>query len=311
MISIVIPVYNAAATLDRCLGSVAAQTYGDYELLLVDDGSTDGSLEICRVHAASNPRIRVLTKPNGGPASTRNFGLDHCDRGSEWVTFIDSDDSVTPDYLQTLIEAQGDLRVSGLNHIYPGKEISSLPLYEGKFGLHESLKSNPTFAAVFENGIMSPPWGKLFSLSIIRANHLRMREIRTLEDADFVFRYVTRCQSVSIIPRATYNYIHRTGSETSSPAPDAVDNYIRLHGEMLAWFSADCHPAVDRFVYPQYLGITLRHLRTGDLTAPRRWLSDPLVQRAFSAHSPVSLPDRVLNRLIAHRWLRMAKWLFI
>ncbi len=101
MISVIVPVYNVEKYLERCANSILAQTYRDFELLLVDDGSTDGSGAMCDKLARSDGRVRVLHKENGGLSDARNFGLDHM-RG-EYVTFIDSDDYIGPKYLQVLI----------------------------------------------------------------------------------------------------------------------------------------------------------------------------------------------------------------
>ena len=103
MISIIIPIYNSAALLPRCLDSILAQTYRDFTLILVNDGSTDGSGKICDGYAEKDERIRVIHKENGGVSSARNAGLDAAD--GEYITFIDSDDAIPPGYLETLYMA--------------------------------------------------------------------------------------------------------------------------------------------------------------------------------------------------------------
>ena len=97
VISIIVPVYNTEQYLRRCIDSVLAQTYQDFELLLIDDGSKDSSGAICDEYAAQDTRVRVFHKANGGVSSARNVGLDHA-RG-EWITFVDSDDEVKPNWL--------------------------------------------------------------------------------------------------------------------------------------------------------------------------------------------------------------------
>lgn len=102
MISIIIPVYNAAKYLDECIQSVITQSYVDYELLLINDGSTDGSAEICEGYAGKYSRIRVYHQKNLGVSAARNLGLQHA--LGEWITFIDSDDWIADNYLQELDE---------------------------------------------------------------------------------------------------------------------------------------------------------------------------------------------------------------
>lgn len=100
MISIIIPVYNTEKYLDECIQSVISQSCSDFECILVDDGSTDGSLAICRQYEAADPRVRVLTQPNSGVSAARNAGLDAAQ--GEYIAFIDSDDVIHPQYLDIL-----------------------------------------------------------------------------------------------------------------------------------------------------------------------------------------------------------------
>ena len=102
--SVIVPVYNVEIYLPRCIDSILSQSFTDFELILVDDGSPDNCGKICDEYALKDSRVRVFHKSNGGVSSARNLGLDNV-RG-EWVTFIDSDDYVEVDYLKELIDAQ-------------------------------------------------------------------------------------------------------------------------------------------------------------------------------------------------------------
>ena len=97
-ISVVIPIFNADKYLHRCINSVLSQSYTDFELLLIDDGSTDKSGKICDEYAREDDRVRVFHKENGGVSSARNLGLDNAK--GEWVSFVDADDRVETDYLK-------------------------------------------------------------------------------------------------------------------------------------------------------------------------------------------------------------------
>lgn len=110
-ISVIVPVYNVEKYLHRCIDSILAQTFTDFELLLIDDGSTDGSGAICDEYATKDNRVRVFHKENGGVSSARNLGLDNMRGG--YLTFVDSDDWVDSTYLGELIEySDADLVVS-------------------------------------------------------------------------------------------------------------------------------------------------------------------------------------------------------
>ena len=113
-VSIIIPVYNSENTLRRCLNSVLAQTFTDFECLLVDDGSTDDSGRICDEYAEKDKRFRVFHKENGGVSSARNVGLDNA--SGEWITFVDSDDWIEGSFLDSLLNfGNGSLRISNFN----------------------------------------------------------------------------------------------------------------------------------------------------------------------------------------------------
>lgn len=102
MISVIVPVYNSANYLDKCIQSILNQTYKNFELLLVNDGSIDDSLDICHLYALKDERVKVIDKPNGGVSSARNAGIDNAK--GEWITFVDSDDWVHEDFLKKRYE---------------------------------------------------------------------------------------------------------------------------------------------------------------------------------------------------------------
>ena len=121
VLSIIIPVYNKEQYIDGCLTSILNQTFTDFELILVDDGSTDGSAAVCRRFADADHRISLITKPNGGVSSARNTGLSKAD--GKYIGFIDSDDAIEPDMYELLIrnaeQYQADVSICRLKTIFP------------------------------------------------------------------------------------------------------------------------------------------------------------------------------------------------
>ena len=120
-VSIIVPFYNSEAYLSRCIDSILAQTYSDFELILVNDGSIDNSGNICEEYAHKDSRIIVIHKENGGTSSARNIGIEKS-RG-EYITFVDSDDTIYPNYLCTF-SYNADFEVAGLETIGSNNDIN-------------------------------------------------------------------------------------------------------------------------------------------------------------------------------------------
>ncbi len=181
-ISIIVPVYNVEQYLPRCMDSILAQTFTDFEVLLVDDGSKDRSGAICDEYAAKDARIRVFHKPNGGVSSARNVGLDEAK--GEWVNFVDADDIVSDDCLEKLLAPAddevdiviGDFQPFGIT--FEKKALENRRYSNSLWGacLAERMKTMP----------FGVPWGKLFRNGIIRTNGIRFDEnIHFNEDSLF------------------------------------------------------------------------------------------------------------------------------
>lgn len=308
-ISVIIPMFNTGSLINKCLEAILSQDYqGSYEVIVVDDGSTDDSLSRASAYER-NSRLRILHKPNGGPASARNFGLDNISADSDWVTFIDSDDYVEPDFLSTLASMNADLRIA-----------SPFPTYgEWRNARHsprdimefKDLFNNRQFCSYLKTGLLLPFWNKLFSLDIIRNNKLRVKEIRLLEDADFVCRYLQHCRSVEWINHKIYNYIKRPGSETSRLEISMVRNYIKLHEHLLQTFNPALSREIDEFVYPQYVGLIRKYIRRNDYKIAKELLREKLIKKAFASHKCGSISERIFKNLMTHGFVRTAKILYI
>ncbi len=206
-ISIVIPIYNVDQFIGDCINSVLGQTYKDFELILVNDGSTDRSLEICHQYADVDPRIVVIDKPNSGVGSTRNIGID-ASRG-QWITFIDSDDRVASDYLESMARAisdNTDFVQSGIIFFDndSGNEIGCEVLPE-KQTLHRNIP-----VECFEMAIMpliTSPVSKLYRRDILNVNGIRFDTTLSVgEDRDFNLAYINVINRACMIAYAGYYY---------------------------------------------------------------------------------------------------------
>lgn len=209
-ISVIIPVYNVENYLKRCLDSVLAQTIQNFEVIIVDDGSTDNSKEICYRYSQRDKRIKVISCKNGGPSKARNVGLEHV--RAPWVTFIDSDDYVTPKYLENFIKYNNNdpeiqviqgyftMGYNGLedNTLYPSTKYESYVAKEGERSLYIE-KNNLLYNWAV--------WCKIFSTEIIRKNNLKFEEsIWCGEDGLFWHNYLCFIKKIIYIEEQGYYY---------------------------------------------------------------------------------------------------------
>lgn len=201
-LSIIIPVYNSEEYLSSCLESVLSQSFADYELLLINDGSTDRSGFICDEYAERDRRIRVFHKANGGVSSARNRGLDEAN--GDFIIFIDADDIIGDCYLKHLMDSDADLVLSGMQK-FGAKTDKSVPKEFSSFGLedlplHWNTPPNMNYLYCF-------PWAKRFCARIIQENGIRFNEsLFFSEDMCFNLSYYAYAQTFEELPYADYLY---------------------------------------------------------------------------------------------------------
>ena len=190
-ISIIVPVYKAEKYLHRCVDSILAQTFTDFELLLVDDGSPDSSGTICDRYAAADPRVHVFHKPNGGVSSARNLGIDNA-RG-EWITFVDADDFISPSYCNIDLSTNCDIIITDYKISEVDNTITDSTPFVGNIsdGIIHFLKENLQYL------LLRVPWGKLIRRTAI--GDIRFTPSQRIgEDTVFMFNLLTATKSISI-----------------------------------------------------------------------------------------------------------------
>ena len=204
LVSVIIPVYNVQEYLPACLDSVCGQTYENLEILLVDDGSTDQSGQICHDYAQKDPRIRVLHKPNGGQSSARNMGIDMA-KGS-WLTFVDSDDLIAPDLVEALLGAIGDCDIAMCDRQKftqapaPVAEAGAVKIYDKDQMLHKVYDA-PKYIAI---------WGKLYRRELFA--HFRFAEGIIYEDEDALPQLFYVSRKIACLQAEKYFYRVRPDS---------------------------------------------------------------------------------------------------
>lgn len=210
-ISIVVPVYNVESVIARCIESITYQTFRDWELLLIDDGSFDNSGIICDEYARIDSRIKVIHKPNGGVSSARNMGIE-MSKG-EWICFIDSDDTIDHTYLADFsIESDKyDLYLQGYKRVVSGQIESE---YSFKDLKQENLSSILAFTEDYR--IINSPCYKLYKSSIIRKYNITF-EVKTSygEDHLFSLEYIKYVSKVKYSLACGYNYVISQGESLS------------------------------------------------------------------------------------------------
>lgn len=213
LVSIIVPVYNVQDKIKRCVDSVLAQTYPYFELILVDDGSSDDSLSVCRKAAQIDERIIVVSKSNGGVSSARNAGLDRA--SGKYVMFFDSDDWVDTDILENMVSIQ--------NQDKSGLTICGLSMHNGNGGvklwypLSSKEIEESTFSEILTDitmtGVLNSPCNKLFLRDKIKSRFNIGKSMG--EDMDFNIAYIDEINSISIYWACPYHYdMTTTGSLT-------------------------------------------------------------------------------------------------
>ena len=203
-ISIIVPVFNAEKTIYKCIESIQNQTFIDWELLLIDDGSTDQSYKTCAEYAFNDLRIKVYHKKNGGVSSARNLGLNHAK--GKWITFCDSDDYVNSNwldiYMSLINKYETDMVCQGM--CKTGLGIPS----QCCTGIEYSGDSKEGLVLLKESLLLGFVWNKILKKSIIEENRLRFDEnITFMEDEEFVLKYFKYCRWVICTKNAGYNYV--------------------------------------------------------------------------------------------------------
>ena len=231
-VSVVMPAYNCASTLDCAVRAILGQDYHDFELLICDDGSDDGTLEMMQSLPASDARIRVLSGKHGGASASRNLGLSHA-RG-DYVAFADADDKPLPCWLGTLVAGIEDADLSVVGYRVESPECAFLHSTDQRKA--EGLVPASDFMrALFSNEFMYQGyvWNKLFRKDAIDGggHPLRFAEgISYNEDRLFVFEYLRRCARVSLDSRICYRYFQHPSDGVYAPAKgtevDALERMI-------------------------------------------------------------------------------------
>lgn len=236
LISILMPVYNGQEYLEETVLSILNQSYKEFELIIIDDGSSDNTKAICDNLEKVDKRIKIIHKKNTGVSHTRNVALDNA--SGEYIAFIDSDDSVYKDYLKILLssmeKSNGQLAVCGfkerkisangqveeLSRVFCPKEVIAM----------EDMKD--LIMDFGNSGLLNPLWNKLYSREIIEKNNIRFKEdVETGEDFIFNLQYFRKIKNICFSKEELYYYIRRNNNSITYQYIDNMyEKGLEIHG---------------------------------------------------------------------------------
>jgi glycosyltransferase involved in cell wall biosynthesis len=216
LFSIVMPVYNAENTVRSAIESVLGQSFCDFELIAVDDGSTDGSPEILKAYSETDKRVRIISVENRGPANARNVGISAV-RG-EYVMFLDSDDELVGgalEHLNSLLENDGfsqDLIIFG--YAITDTDLNVLNAYRcGTKVIRSDKELGEVLSTLYRGNLLNQVWNKVYKASFLSSAHIRFSDCKYGEDRLFVIDVLSRTCNVTLDSACLYNY--RMLSESS------------------------------------------------------------------------------------------------
>ena len=247
-VSIIVPVYNAEKTIGRCIDSILGQQYTDFELLLVDDGSKDGSGAICDSYAMADSRVQVIHKENTGVSDTRNIGISRA--AGVYLQFLDSDDWITPDATKLLVETARDhdcdlvisdfYRVVGERVSRKGDIDEDRVLTREEYAAH--MMEQP---ADFYYGVL---WNKLYRRDIVESHRLRMDpELSWCEDFMFNLEYIRHAQRFYALQVPIYYYVKTKGSLASQSL--SISKTIRMKLMLFEYYNQFYKSVLDEDEY--------------------------------------------------------------
>ena len=243
-ISIIVPIYNSGLYLKESIDSILEQTYKNIEIILVDDGSTDNSLEICNNYSKENNNVKTYHLTNGRVSKARNFGI--YKSSGEWITFVDSDDIISNDYCERLInsiDSNTDMVIgrtisflnNNINNLlddnYNGGECDEFITIEEKNVLFKSILVDNYRYIKYPH--VSTCSAKLIKKSIIQNNHIKYNEqINLYEDAIFNMQIIYYSKKIRVINKKIYYYRTRNNSSSNTFKINVIEQYKNVYNEI-------------------------------------------------------------------------------
>lgn len=264
-ISVIVPVYNVADYLDKCVRSILGQSFEDFELLLIDDGSNDGSDGLADELAATDGRVSVFHKSNGGLSDARNYGVKRAN--GRYVTFIDSDDWIEKSYLEFLYRALVD-NAADISTCYYSKCIGDRR-HPWREPSHEVLvmgRKDALLSLLYHERINLSAHGKLYKIELARSG-VEYPVGKHFEDVDTTWRFIAKSDKIAVGQLPLYNYVMREGSivhQVSDSIFDRSELAENAYRDLVTLSDSDIDMAAERYLVFHCLSV----LRAVDLHNP-------------------------------------------
>lgn len=329
-VSIVIPVYNMGKKLVKCVETLINQTYHNLEIILVDDGSKDNSLQICQELERKDSRIRVFHQENQGAGPARNHGIDHAT--GKYIYFPDADDYLERNAIELLVQnivsTESDLVVFGYKKVNQDGQVCGTKKYEpavldGDY-IRKSYADFITMEA--KNSIQGAPWNKLFAMEVINKYNIRYPALRRHQDEGFIGRYMTYAKNVSFMGQVLYTYyVNDLKTEWDKYPVDYIEAVIGLYKErqqnILVWNKQD--KVTHDIVYREYICNVIKTLELS--FSPKhhfkrknmrmKWIEDAIDKSEIkSVPIPEALgkyQERVLDLICREKYNKLYYLLFL
>ena len=312
-LTIVVPVYNVEKYLPQCLNSILRQEYRNFELLCVNDGSTDNSASILSDYAAKDPRIKIITKANGGLSSARNAGIEKAQ--GTLIGFVDSDDYIHPNMFYLLVNSiktwKSDLSVCGV-HICPENKNTDKNRVEN-FKKFFSLPTAGHYATCTfaYNSLNCCAWNKVYKTDIIKKNNLSFPEGLLYEDSCFFRSYLIKCSTFSIVQNTLYHYRIREGSITSSQGENSKkiwDHFWCVDATLARLLASESHlisqwiPELAAFACVEFLN-TYSLIKENEKHQFLKLASELIIKIKNAYPSPLPLCDSIFDCILTNKIL--------
>ena len=279
LVSIIIPIYNAERTLCKCLDSILAQDFNNYEIILVNDGSKDSSLDICNEYSSKHHNISVINQNNAGVSSARNAGLDVAK--GDWITFIDSDDYIEKGFFNCLDTYNEDLIILNSKNLSLTGDISDSLFSKASKQLHEKNNITHFISKNIDNMLLRGPWAKFYKKELIKDLRFDIN-MKIGEDSHFVFRYLCNIKTMNYLGSNAHYVLRLSEQESNVKYSSSIDYSI---DSLLKLFQAYSHlqstyPITNKG-FVSYLGYFKLICRDEREKNPKKWWKNKSIKEMY------------------------------